>query len=104
VFFVTQFQKLRVTPRADGAAGTEAPRHRKVKQWDRSQAPDRLLPIAMSGCIVCCKTQFWQVNDAQPPPQPKQVELVRLLFSIGLTAFVSVGTFLLIRHLIDSPA
>jgi hypothetical protein len=33
----------------------------------------------------------------------KQVELVRLLFSIGLTAFVSVGTFLLIRHLIDSP-
>jgi hypothetical protein len=32
----------------------------------------------------------------------KQVELVRLLFSIGLTAFVGVGTFIVIRHLIGS--
>ena len=32
----------------------------------------------------------------------KQVELVRLVFSIGVTIFVSVGTFLAIRHLIGS--
>jgi len=31
----------------------------------------------------------------------KQVELLRLLFSIGLTAFVAVGTFLVIRHLMS---
>ena len=30
----------------------------------------------------------------------KQVELVRLVFSIGVTIFVSVGTFLAIRYLI----
>jgi hypothetical protein len=30
----------------------------------------------------------------------KQVELVRLLFSIGLTAFVGLGTLIVIRHLI----
>jgi hypothetical protein len=30
----------------------------------------------------------------------KQVELVRLLFSIGVTVFVSVGSFLTIRYLI----
>ena len=29
----------------------------------------------------------------------KQVELLRVLFSVGLTAFVAVGTFLVIRHL-----
>jgi hypothetical protein len=33
----------------------------------------------------------------------KQVELVRLVFSIGVTVFVSVGTFLAIRYLIGSP-
>ena len=32
----------------------------------------------------------------------KQVELVRLVFAIGVTIFVSVGTFLAIRHLIGS--
>jgi hypothetical protein len=30
----------------------------------------------------------------------KRVELVRILFSIGLTAFVSVSAFLTIRYLI----
>jgi hypothetical protein len=30
----------------------------------------------------------------------KQVELVGLVFSIGVTVFVSVGTFLAIQHLI----
>jgi hypothetical protein len=30
----------------------------------------------------------------------KQVELARILFSVGVTAFVSVGTFLAIRYLI----
>jgi hypothetical protein len=30
----------------------------------------------------------------------KQVELVRVLFSIDMTAFVSVGTFVIIRHLV----
>jgi hypothetical protein len=30
----------------------------------------------------------------------KQVELVRVLFSIGLTAFVGVGTVIVIRYLI----
>jgi hypothetical protein len=30
----------------------------------------------------------------------KQAEILRLMFSIGLTAFVSVGTFRAIRHLI----
>jgi hypothetical protein len=33
----------------------------------------------------------------------KQVELVRLLFSIGVTVFVGVGSFLGIRYLIGSP-
>jgi hypothetical protein len=32
----------------------------------------------------------------------KQVELVRLLFSIGVTVFVGVGSFLAIRYLIGS--
>ena len=30
----------------------------------------------------------------------KQVEFVRVLFSIGMTAFVSVGAFVVIRHLV----
>ncbi len=30
----------------------------------------------------------------------KQVELLRVLFSIGLTAFVGAGTFMAIRYLI----
>ena len=30
----------------------------------------------------------------------KQAEILRLMFSIGLTAFVNVGTFLETRHLI----
>jgi hypothetical protein len=30
----------------------------------------------------------------------KRIELARILFSIGMTAFVSVGTFLTIRYLI----
>jgi hypothetical protein len=30
----------------------------------------------------------------------KQVELVRLLFSIGVTAFVGVGTFLILQYLV----
>jgi hypothetical protein len=29
----------------------------------------------------------------------KQVELLRLLFSIGVTVFVAAGTLLVIRHL-----
>jgi hypothetical protein len=33
----------------------------------------------------------------------KQVKLVRLLFSIGVTVFVGVGSFLGIRYLIGSP-
>ena len=32
----------------------------------------------------------------------KKVELVRLVFSIGVTVFVSVGTFLAIQYLIGS--
>ena len=33
----------------------------------------------------------------------KQAEILRFMFSIGLTAFVSLGTFLAIRHLIGLP-
>ena len=33
----------------------------------------------------------------------KQVELVRLLFAVGMTVFVSVGSFLAIRYLMGSP-
>jgi hypothetical protein len=33
----------------------------------------------------------------------KQAEILRLMFYIGLTAFVSMGTFLEIRHLIGLP-
>jgi hypothetical protein len=29
----------------------------------------------------------------------KQVELLRILFSVGLTALVGVGTFMIIRYL-----
>lgn len=35
--------------------------------------------------------------------EAKQVELVRILFSVGVTIFVSVGTFLAIRYLMGSP-
>ena len=31
----------------------------------------------------------------------KQVHLVRVLFSIGVTAFVALGSFLTIQHLIS---
>jgi hypothetical protein len=34
----------------------------------------------------------------------KQVHLLRVLFSIGLTAFVGVGSFLALRYLIDLSA
>jgi hypothetical protein len=34
-----------------------------------------------------------------PPLNTKQVELLRVLFSIGLTAFVGAGTFAAIRYL-----
>jgi hypothetical protein len=33
----------------------------------------------------------------------KQVELVRVLFSISVTVFVAVGSFLAIRYLTGSP-
>jgi hypothetical protein len=34
-----------------------------------------------------------------PPLNTKQVELLRVLFSMGLTAFVGAGTFVVIRYL-----
>jgi hypothetical protein len=34
----------------------------------------------------------------------KQVHLLRVLFSIGITAFVAVGTFMVIRYLIALSA
>jgi len=51
---------------------------------------------------LCCRTQ--QLSGRRTMRviylKTKQVELLRILFSIGLTAFVGVGTFMTIRYLV----
>ena len=42
---------------------------------------------------------LWQRTMRSLRLDTKKVELVRLVFSIGVTVFVSVGTFLAIRYL-----
>jgi hypothetical protein len=67
---------------------------------DKNQARDRppfdaRRPSLYLNVALYCQPQT-QLLDT------KKVELVRLVFSIGVTVFVSVGTFLAIRYLIGS--
>ena len=75
--------------------GTEAPRR-----------PPSLLPsTAMSRCAANSKSSLSGRRKMRGVHLSiKQVHLLRVLFSIGLTAFVGVGTFLVIRHLIGLSA
>ena len=49
------------------------------------------------------KLAVWRTNMRIPHLDTQQFELVRLLFSIGLTVLVCVGSLLTIRYLIGSP-
>jgi hypothetical protein len=66
--------------------------------------PGGLLSISMSRCIVGRKRKALSGKRTMRSLRldTKKVELVRLVFSIGVTVFVSVGTFLAIRYLIGS--
>ena len=76
----------------------QSPRHRKIKRgaeakfltaFSRPQCR-ALLPDTSS----CLGRRTMRVTYLKT----KQVELLRILFSIGLTAFVGVGTFMIIRY------
>ena len=52
--------------------------------------------------LLAANAALWQRTMRSLRLDTKKVELVRLVFSIGVTVFVSVGTFLAIRYLIGS--
>jgi hypothetical protein len=57
-------------------------------------------PSQYRAVLSAANAALWQRTMRSLHLDTKQVELVRLVFSIGVTVFVGVGTFLALRHLI----
>jgi hypothetical protein len=81
------------------AVRPELPRHRKVKHGTEAKLLIASSPSQCRRCIANHKSGGRRTMRGLHL-SIRQVELVRILFSIGMTVSVSVGTFLAIRHLI----
>jgi len=79
---------------------TEAPHHRKVKHGTEAKLLTAFSPPQCRAVLPDTSRLSGRRTMRVIYLKTKQVELLRILFSIGLTAFVSLGTFLAIRHLI----
>jgi hypothetical protein len=64
--------------------------------------PAAFSPSQCRAVLSAANAALWQRTMRSLRLDTKKVELVRLVFSIGVTIFVSVGTFLAIRYLIGS--
>ena len=77
-------------------------RHRKVKHGTKAKLLTAFSPSQCRAVLLAANAALWQRTMRSLRLDTKKVELVRLVFSIGVTVFVSVGTFLAIRYLIGS--
>jgi len=62
----------------------------------RARRKNERPPSSHCNITLCCQRQM---NNAGAHLSTKQAHLLRILFSIGLTAVIGAGTFVVIRYL-----